>query len=510
MKILNQQQIRDLDNYTIEKEGIPGLQLMEQAGEAFTGWFRKAFPERGYPVYLICGPGNNGGDGLVISRLLFDLGYNTRVIRVASERYSEEAWYQFEKINSIMGISNVTISKPQELKWDLRGSIIIDALLGTGINRPLGGNYLEWIKFLNAQKQTLKIAVDIPSGLAVDVPIGGDAFEAQYTFGIELPKLAYMMPEHQHQVGQWLTRKIGLSEAFIRESKTNYYTLEEEQIVEFIQIPNKFDHKGTNGHALLIGGSKGKGGAIALAGQGGLRTGTGLISLGVPDRLMPTMQHLCPEAMCCALGSGEEVTRIPENLQQYRAIGIGPGLGQSRSTGLWLDQMIHQCTNSLVMDADALNLIAAMNLQDSIPKNSIITPHFKELERLVGPVSNHWERLNQVKNLALNLGIIVVLKGAHSVVALPSGDLYFNTTGNPGMAKGGSGDILTGILTGLLAKGYSPEEAALLGVFAHGEAGDLAAAHWGVTGMKSSDLIQVLPKVWKTLELEKRKKIQLF
>ena len=509
MKILNHRQIRDLDTYTIEKEGIPGKQLMEQAGVAFVEWFEEIFPERDYLVYLLCGPGNNGGDGLVISRLLFDLGYHTRVIRVERERYSKEALYQFENIKSIVGLSTVTVAQPQDLKWDLRGSIIIDALLGTGINRQVSGSYLEWIRFLNAQKKVLKIAVDIPSGLGVDTYLGGEAFEAHFTFGIEVPKLAYMMPECQHQVGQWLTRKIGLSRAFIKNCKVDYFTLEQEKIVDLIKIPNKFDHKGTNGHVLLIGGSKGKAGAIALAGQAVLRTGVGLASLGVPDSLGPIMQIICPEAMCCALGSDDEVVRLPEKMDQYQAIGIGPGLGQSNNTGICLAQLLRQCHCPLVLDADALNLIAALNLQESIPNGSIITPHFKELERLAGPVSNHWERLAQVRAMAQNLGIIVVLKGAHSVVALQNGATYFNTTGNPGMAKGGSGDILTGILAGLLAKGYAPEEAALLGVFTHGKAGDLAADRWGTTGMKSSDMIEVLPEIWRDLEVAQRKKIQL-
>ncbi len=510
MKILNHRQIKDLDTYTINREGIPGLQLMEQAGAAFSGWFREAFPERDYPVFIICGPGNNGGDGLVISRLLFDMGYQTKVIRVASKKYSPEALYQFNKMTSIMGISHVTVVEPQELKWNLRGSIIIDALLGTGINRPLEGNYLDWIKFLNNQEVVSRIAVDIPSGLSIDFPLGGAAFEAHYTFGIEVPKLAYMLPEHQHNVGHWFIRKIGLSQAFIDNCKTDYYTIEEEQIVDLMNLPNKFDHKGTNGHALLIGGSKGKAGAIALAGQAGLRTGTGLISLGIPNRLEPILQALCPEAMCCSLGLDDEIGQIPEDIQQYRAIGIGPGLGLSKATGLWLEQLIQECPCPLVLDADSLNLIASLNLQHKIPKYSIITPHFKELERLAGAVKNHWARLEQVKKLAHKLEIIIILKGAHSAVALPSGEVYFNTTGNPGMAKGGSGDILTGILTGLLAKGYPPEEAAFLGVYAHGKAGDLAAAHWGMTGMKSSDMIAMLPKIWEALEIEKRRKIQLF
>ena len=510
MKILNHQQIRELDAYTILNEGFTSQELMERAGASFCDWFKETFPEGNYPIYIFCGPGNNGGDGLVIARLLFNQGYRISVIRVKSNTYSEEALRQHEKLLPIEGLSNVTISQPNDLKWDLEGSVIIDALLGTGLNRPIQGIYLEWIKFLNAQKRVLKIAVDIPSGLAIDTRIGGKAFEAHYTFGIEVPKLAYLMPEHQHHVGQWLIRKIGLSQEFIKNCKTEFYTIEQEAIIDIIKIPNKFDHKGTNGHALLIGGSKGKGGAIALAGGGSLRTGNGLVSLGVPDQLVPMMQSICPEAMCCSLGQEDKIESIPENVHKYQAIGIGPGLGLSNNTGLWLKQMLQQCGTSLVLDADALNLIAAFNWQKSIPKNSIITPHFKELERLAGPVDNHWERLDQVQEIAQNLEIIVILKGAHSAVAFPNGSIYFNTTGNAGMAKGGSGDILTGILTGLLAKGYSPEEAALLGVFAHGKAGDLAAEHWGITGMKSSDMLEELPKVWKGLEMERRKKIQLF
>jgi hydroxyethylthiazole kinase-like uncharacterized protein yjeF len=503
MKILTRQQIRELDTYTINNENISGLQLMEQAGVAFSNWFEETFPERDYPIFIICGPGNNGGDGMVIARLLFDFGYNIRVIRVKSESYSQQALHQYERIKIINGLFTHTLSQPQEIEWDLRGCIIIDALLGTGINRPLEGIYLEWIKFLNGQKQAVKIAVDIPSGLAIDHMVGGEAFEAQYTFGIEVPKLAYMMPEHQHQVGHWFIRKIGLSQTFIQKCKTEYYTLEQEDILNFIQIPNKFDHKGINGHVLLVGGSKGKAGAIALAGRGGLRTGAGLISLGIPNRLESILQGLCPEAMCYSLGSGEEVEQIPESLERFQAIGVGPGLGQSKKTGHWLEQFLNKYKGPLVLDADALNLISYLNLHEKIPKGSIITPHFKELERLAGPVSNHWERLKQIKNMAQNLGIIVILKGAHSAIALPNGFVFFNTTGNPGMAKGGSGDILTGILTGLLAKGYSTMEAAFLGVFAHGKAGDLAAEYWGITGMQASDILHFLPKVWQVLEKKK-------
>ena len=510
MKILNHQQIRELDAFSIKEEGIPSLELMERAGASFCNWFKETFPERDYPIYLFCGPGNNGGDGLVVARLLFNQGYRITVIRLENEKYSNEAVYQFEKIKSIKGLSAVTVTHPKSLKWDLEGSIIIDALLGTGINRPVEGNYLDWIKLLNEKKRVLKIAIDIPSGLAIDTHLGGEAFKAHFTFGIEVPKLAYMMPEYQTYVGQWVVRKIGLSQEFIKNCKTKYYTIEQEQIIDLIQIPNKFDHKGTNGHALLIGGSKGKGGAIALAGQGSLRTGTGLVSLGVTEPLLPIMQSICPEAMCCLLGQRDKIKQIPENINKYQAIGIGPGLGQSKTTRHWLKQMMQQSQRPLVLDADALNLMATFNWQKNIPKESIITPHFRELERLAGPVDNHWDRLDQVQKIAQNFGIIVVLKGAHSAIALPNGVVYFNTTGNAGMAKGGSGDILTGIITGLLAKGYPPQEAALIGVYAHGKAGDLAAEYWGMTGMKSSDIIEELPKIWEGLEIERRKKIQLF
>ncbi len=495
-KILSAKQIKELDAYTIQHEPITSINLMERACRAFESWFTERFDVT-YRIGIICGTGNNGGDGLAIARLLYESGYNIHVWIVKGETTeSIDFKINLDRLRSKIAIAEITLKCDQAIFSSC--DILIDAIFGSGLSRAPEGLYSKAIECIN-QTNALKIAIDVPSGLLMDESSTGSIVKAHHTVSFQLPKLAFFLPQCYPFVGNWNVVPIGLNKDFIRQASTPYSCLSLKNIKRIVKPRLTFDHKGRYGHALIIAGSIGKTGAAVLASRASLRAGLGLLTVHVPKCGNIIMQTAVPEAMV-DIDKHDEFSSNVVNLDPYSAIGIGPGLGQHAETVKAFASILERFKSPMVIDADALNILS-MNkeLMNHIPQGSILTPHPKEFERLVGNWKNDFERLELQQQLAKQLKCIIILKGAYSSIASPEGNVYFNSTGNPGMATGGSGDVLTGILTGLLAQHYSPLEAAQLGVYLHGLSGDAAAYEKGMNSLIASDIIEFLPAAFKKI-----------
>lgn len=497
LKILTTKQIKDLDAYTIDHEPIASIDLMERACVAFTNWFMRKF-DKTKKVAIVCGTGNNGGDGLGIARLLTEWNYAVRVYIVrASTKESDDFQKNFQRLPKKIDLHE--IASDLDLQRLEHCDILIDAVFGSGLSRPIDGLNAKVIHAIN-QSKAICVAVDIPSGLFTDMPSSGDIVKADFTISFQLPKLAFLMPENSSYVGEWTMVGIGLSKQYLKDADTELFFITLKDIKKIIKPRSKFDHKGKYGHALLIAGSYGKMGACVLSAKAALRSGVGLLTAHIPKSGYSIIQTSVPEAMVSVDVHDDVATSIPE-LEKFSAIGVGPGIGQSQETAKAFANLLMNVNKPLVIDADGLNILAARpELLHNIPKKSIFTPHPKEFERIVGKWANDFERLKKLKQFSAQIQSIVVLKGAYSSIAFPDGSIYFNSTGNPGMATGGSGDVLTGILTSLLAQGYSPEDTARAGVYLHGMAGDLAAEEKGMHSLIASDLIEWLPQAFTTLD----------
>lgn len=496
LKILSAEQIRQADTYTINHEPITSVVLMERASSAFVNWFIK-HAEVSHRIAIVCGTGNNGGDGLVIARLLAEYNYPVSVFVIHGSAPTSEDF----KVNSQR--LKTTIKKydikdaVDTLSFD-EYDIIIDAVFGTGLSRPVEGIYQQVIEKINAAK-AMRIAVDVPSGLLADKPSTGTIVKADYTITFQLPKLAFLLPENFKYVGEWKAVRIGLDKQFVEQASSNYFLLEKRDLKVLLKPRHKFDHKGVYGKALLIAGSYGKMGAAVLSARAAMRSGLGLLTTHVPVCGYEILQTAVPESMVSVDAADNYFSELP-SLKEYDAIGIGPGVGQEEESKKGLQELLQHVKMPLVVDADALNILAAnKDMIAQLPPNSIVTPHPGEFQRLVGSWKDDFERLKLQQEFAMKTQCIVVLKGAYTSLAMPSGEVYFNPTGNPGMATAGSGDVLTGILTGLLAQGFLPKHAALMGVYLHGLAGDLAAHAGSQQGLIASDIIDFLPATYREL-----------
>jgi ADP-dependent NAD(P)H-hydrate dehydratase / NAD(P)H-hydrate epimerase len=499
-KIFSTKQTRELDAYTIANEPISSIDLMERACRAFVTWFVQRY-DATRKVGVVCGTGNNGGDGLGIARMLQDWGYPIKVwIVKGNVPESADFKVNLDRIRGKLDITEITSESDQGLFGDRH--IVIDAIFGSGLSRSPEGIYAQVIRCIN-KTEAIRIAVDIPSGLMADQPSSGEIVRADYTISFQLPKLVFMLPQSFPFTGSWETVDIGLKKECIRQVKTEYFYLTLKSVRKILKPRSRFDHKGVYGHALVVAGSYGKMGAAVLASRAALRAGAGLVTTHIPKCGYEIMQISVPEAMA-SIDSDQEKFTSPPVLENFSTIGLGPGLGKDSATASALMTLLKNFSRPVVVDADALNIISTdPEFLKNIPENSILTPHPKEFERLVGKWANDFERLEKQRNLAAEVKAIIVLKGANSSIATPSGEVYFNSTGNPGMATGGAGDVLTGILAGLVAQHYSPLEAALLGVFLHGLAGDIATQDKGTNGLIASDIVEHLPHAFSRLGMNK-------
>ncbi|QRR01687.1 NAD(P)H-hydrate dehydratase [Dyadobacter sandarakinus] len=491
MKIFNAQQIRDWDAYTIAHEPVSSLDLMERASQAFVKWFCNQFVQT-RPVWVFCGKGNNGGDGLAIARILSTGGYDVQVYTIdypgkASADYSAN----LERLKS--HITPTQIAAITDFPEVPEQVVCIDALLGTGLSRPVEGLLSEIIVKLNSLTNKI-VSVDIASGLYTDQSNAQDdvIVKPHFTVTFQCPKLSFMMPQNAHFTGSWHVVPIGLSEEYAQQTPASYYFTEKKAAETRIQPRQKFSHKGTFGHALLVAGSFGKMGAAVLSGKACLRSGAGLLTMHVPACGYEIMQISLPEAMTTVDKHEKINTQLPE-LDAYSAVGIGPGIGKEQPTVELVEKLLDTIGVPLLIDADALNILSEnRQLLDKLPAKTILTPHPKEFQRLAGDSSNEFERLEAGRQFAIRHQVIICLKGANTAVILSNGDVHFNSTGNAGMATGGTGDVLSGIITSLLAQKYPAEDAAILGVYEHGLAGDRAAARRGQSALIASDVVEYL------------------
>lgn len=502
MKLFTCKQIPRIDQLSMQLEPISSIDLMERASFKIADWLIHHI-DRAQQVYLFAGPGNNGGDALAVARMLAwsNLNCTVYLANFGRELKGDPAinWQRLEEQNKVILKKIDSEDSIPEISAE---AIVIDGLLGSGLNKPLDG-LAKKIAAQIVQSGAKTISIDVPSGLFGEDNSENDlsaVIRANHTLTFQFPKLSFLFPENSQFVGNWTVLPIGLHPEAINQTESNYHFLTKGVISGKIKKREKFAHKGTYGHALLIAGSYGKMGASVLASRACLRSGVGLLTSHVPQSGYKIIQNSIPEAMT-SIDSSETVFSEVPDLSPFSAIGIGPGLDKKQETQQALKILLQAKPEKLIIDADALNILSEnQDWYNFLPENTILTPHPKEFERLAGPSANSFERLQKQLQFAAKYKVIVVCKGAHSCITFPDGLTFFNSTGNPGMATGGSGDVLSGIILGLLAQNYSPEDATLIGVYLHGLAGDLAAAEIGEYSLIAGDIISHLGKAFLQLE----------
>lgn len=498
MKLFTSPNIRKLDEYTIQHEPIASVDLIERVATMLTQWIVARFTPQ-YRVLVCCGTGNNGGDGLAVARMLAEQGYSVQVYLISEpSALSADAKINYNRLleAGLVEVCQAADSLPTILATD----VVVDALFGSGLNRPLEGLAADLVKHINSSGATV-ISVDIPSGLTSEGSSSIEtacAIRASYTLTLEFPKLSFMFPENEAFVGEMHVVSIGLHPNGASSIDTNYHYVTSDDVEGLLPKRKLFSHKGTYGHCLLVAGSTGMAGAAVLAARACYRSGVGLLTVHIPAFLEDILQTTIPEALASLDKVAVYTSAIPN--YRYAAVAIGPGIGKHPDTREALHSYLQSSDLPLILDADALNMLVKHNdWVTLLPKNTIITPHPKEFERLVGKWANDAERLDKQIRLATIYDMVVVVKGARTSIALPDGSVWFNSTGNPGMATAGSGDVLTGIILALLGQGLSPQHAAILGVYVHGLAGDLAAEQLGETSLIASDIVDYLPRAFKVV-----------
>ncbi len=488
MKILSSSQIRKADQFTIENEPISSIKLMERAAKNFSDWFNRYYPSKGR-VHIFCGTGNNGGDGMAISRMLAAEGWEVITYIINPEaRMSNDFKMNYLSLKEMYNVIKISSKDGLDIEFKT-GDKIIDALFGSGLTRKITGVYGHTIQAIN-QSGCEVISVDIPSGLYADKSsTSKHIVQSDHTVSFQLPKLAFFMPENGEYIKEFHTVNIGLHQEFLDKEQTDNYYLEKNFIKSLFKKRSRHSYKNQFGHSLIISGSYGKMGACTLAAKACLRMGSGLLTVHVPKSGYEIMQVAIPEAMVSVDSATRFIQDVPD-LSNFNAIGIGPGLGTNIYTADTIAQLFKSYHNPIVIDADAINLISQHeDLKNSIPENSILTPHPGEFKRLAGDWVNDFDRLAKQQEWSKSHKVIIVLKGSYTSVSLPDGRVFFNSTGNPGMATAGSGDVLTGMITSLLAQGFSSENAALSAVFIHGLAGDIAMEKLSETSLIAGDII---------------------
>lgn len=502
IKILTAPQIKDADNYTIQNEPISSIDLMERAANAFVSQFNIDFPNSTHPIHIICGNGNNGGDGLAIARILLQQKEEVKVYIFQAKKYADDFLINLIRlkkknkkcihyIKDISFIDNIPTY-----------SFIIDSIFGTGLNATIIKDSLQYkvIEKINSRHFYQVIAVDIPSGLFADQSTNSICIEANKTYTFQFPNLSFLLPETGKYVNDFTVLDINLHPEIIHKSDTTFYYITQKDIADKIKYRKKYSHKGTYGHALIIAGSYGKMGAAVLASKACLRSGCGLVTTHIPQCGYDIMQTAFPEAMCSIDKNSKYFSNFKQD-NKYDTVAVGPGIGTHSSTIKAFETLLKQVKTPIVIDADAINILSKKKkLLQLIPKNSILTPHPKEFERLVGTWKNDFERLTLQQSFSKKYKVIIVLKGANSSISDTNGHVYFNSTGNAGMATAGTGDVLTGIITSLLTQQYAPLDAAIIGVYLHGLAGDIALHYQSMESLIASDIIENMGAAFKMIK----------
>jgi ADP-dependent NAD(P)H-hydrate dehydratase / NAD(P)H-hydrate epimerase len=509
MKLLTAAEMREIDRRTIEEIGLPGVVLMENAGRAAADAVAAAFSScRPGPVLVLAGRGNNGGDGYVVARHLHNRGWHViTVVLATEEQITGDAALQLRVLSRGGGTVHFagTSAALATFLAEQRPRLLVDALLGTGLNSTVRGLIAEAIDWINGAALPV-IALDIPSGVdASNGRVLGRAVRADLTVTFAFAKIGHAVHPGAGLTGELVTADIGIPLALTSQADDSHLLVDAEDARRLLPARPVTGHKGSFGHLLVIAGCRGKSGAAVMAAEGGLRSGAGLVTVACPESIQTVLAVKLTEAMTVALPENGGMLRMDalaliENLwSDKKAIALGPGLGVSADVCELVRSLVRNCPMPLVLDADGLNAIAdapAVLLERRGPP-AILTPHPGEMARLIGGSVAQVEddRLGAARDFARQYQVVLVLKGARTVIAFPDGRVRINSTGHPGMASGGTGDVLTGVIGGLLAQGLSPEDAATLGVFLHGLAGDSLRGRLGEAGMIATDLLRELPVV---------------
>ena len=503
MNIYSAEQLYEADQITSTKQEISSIDLMERAATQIFNWLHQRMQGAQVPIHIFCGIGNNGGDGLALGRLLIKDGYNVNVyIANFTDKRSKCFLINYDRIKNATKKWPTLMKSESDFPEIHPDDIIVDGIFGIGLNRAPEGWVKGLIQYLNAEK-AFRLSIDIPSGMSANAPLqDADAvIRANHTLTFQAPKLSFFLPETGAFVPYYETLDIGLDPEYLTTTPPLARLVAKPMAQTFYKQRKKYAHKGTFGHSLLIGGSSGKMGAMVLASKASLRAGSGLTTVCVPLEGSTVIHASVPEAMVVSGGTASFISEIKTDFNPS-AIGIGPGMGQAKETIAAFKDLLSKMDVPMVIDADAIHMVAAHpSVLKKIPKKSIFTPHLGELEKLVGPWKNDFEKLELAKAFCKKHDVILVIKGANSMTLFED-DIYINTTGNPGMATAGSGDVLTGIITGLLSQGYEPEAAALFGVYLHGSAGIMIAQQNGFEALIASDITENLGQAF--LELFKQ------
>lgn len=491
MKLFAAEQIYAADKFTIEKQQITSDALMEQAAIQIFNWMHLRMQGAPVKIHLFCGIGNNGGDGMALARHLQEHGYNIEVYVVNySEKRSKDFLINLDRLKDRKIWPNF-MDSDCEFPEIHRDDIIVDAIFGIGLNREPSDWVVNLIDHLH-KSEAFVLSVDIPSGLYTDkIPTNEKAVvKANYVLSFQAPKLIFFLPDTGIYIGQWEVLDIGLDPEYLSTTEVEYEIIGKNEVLPIYKPREKFTHKGTYGHSLLVGGSYGKIGASILATKAALKIGSGLVTAYIPKCGYVPMQTAVPEAMVVT-NSDENIADIDFKIEPD-AIGIGVGLGTEKETVNAFSKFLDKNKLPLVVDADGLNILSEnKELLKKLPENSILTPHPKELERLIGKWKGDFDKLKKAKAFSKKYACVLVIKGANTII-LFNGKGYINTTGNPGMATAGTGDVLTGIITGLLAQSYDSLGAAIFGVYLHGRAGDMVVEQVGYQSLMASDIIEAL------------------
>ncbi|PID71361.1 MAG: bifunctional ADP-dependent NAD(P)H-hydrate dehydratase/NAD(P)H-hydrate epimerase [Flavobacteriales bacterium] len=505
-KILSAKQLYEADAATIKNNDIEYIDLMEHVGVLCFNWIHSRLQGNPVVVRIFCGTGNNGGDGLVIARHLHQHGYHVKIYVLNCGNNRTDLFIKnYERLKEI-GVWPEMITCTSGFPEVSENDMVIDAIFGLGLSRPPQDLLKVAIQFIN-NTNAFVLSVDFPSGLYADKPVTDkeSVVKAYHTLTFQTPKLAFLLPDNKEFIQDWTVLDIGLDQNYIEKAKTDYYLMEREDVKSIYQPRNKFAHKGNFGHTLLIGGSKGKIGAMTLSVKAAVKVGSGLVSALIPDCGYNILQTTVPEAM--AETNGADVITDFKYTSDASIIALGMGLGQDNLMQKGFVTFIKTNKKPLLIDADGLNILAKNKaLLNKLTENTVLTPHPKEFERLVGKWKNDYDKLKKLLKFSAKYKLIVVLKGAYTAVAYDQG-IYFNGIANPALATGGSGDVLSGIISGLMAQHYHPFSAALLGVYLHSSAADIAMRDESVETFVASDIIKYLPNAFKALlKKEKPKK----
>lgn len=500
MKIFSKEQIYEGDKLTAERQNISSTDLMERAGTQIFNWIHLRMQGEQVPIHVFCGIGNNGGDGLVLARHLITHGYNviTYVVNCSDKR-SKDFLINYDRIKNVTKNWPILLKCEAEFPEIGRDDIIVDAVFGIGLNRPVD----DWVKALFKhfrESQAFTLSIDMPSGLYADkVPDDENGVVwAGYTLSFQTPKLILFLPETAKYSVQWEVLDIGIDTDYLFATETEVELIGRHEVLPLYKPRDKFDHKGTYGHSLIIGGSYGKIGSVLLASRAALNIGAGLVTAFVPKCGYTALQSAFPEAMVITDDDEEMITNIKFDIEPT-VIGIGVGLGTNAKTINAFATFLKENKSPLVVDADGLNILAKKKVfLKLLPKNSVLTPHPKELERLIGKWKDDFDKLKKTKAFSKKYKAIVVIKGANTITVF-NDKLHVNSTGNPGLATAGSGDVLTGVITGLISQGYEPLAATMFGVYLHGKSADLALEKYGYQSLIASNVIYYLKDAYMDL-----------